>query len=90
MFTDSELDTSTTTVTAVVRPDYDPTPDLSKQFRGRRERGSEKKDWLACAGRSSDTNCNDPRTRPSAHAEDPIFAIAAHGSGGTGRAITRI
>ncbi|MQL81554.1 hypothetical protein Taro_014011, partial [Colocasia esculenta] len=28
----------------------------------------------------SDTNCNDPRTRPSAHAEDPIFAVAAHGS----------
>ncbi|MQM08625.1 hypothetical protein Taro_041482 [Colocasia esculenta] len=39
---------------------------------------------------SSDTNCNDPRTRPSAHAEDPIFAIAAHGFEGPGRAITRV
>ncbi|MQL78408.1 hypothetical protein Taro_010843 [Colocasia esculenta] len=29
----------------------------------------------------SDTNCNDPRNRPSAHAEDPIFAVATHGSG---------
>ncbi|MQL90502.1 hypothetical protein Taro_023093, partial [Colocasia esculenta] len=27
------------------------------------------------------TMCNDPRTRPSAHAEDPIFAVAVHGSG---------
>ncbi|MQM16196.1 hypothetical protein Taro_049150 [Colocasia esculenta] len=30
--------------------DYGPTPDLSKWFRGRQERGSEKQDWLACAG----------------------------------------
>ncbi|MQM01042.1 hypothetical protein Taro_033792 [Colocasia esculenta] len=33
-----------------VWPDYGPTPDLPKQFQGRKERGSEKKDWLACAG----------------------------------------
>ncbi|MQL77363.1 hypothetical protein Taro_009789 [Colocasia esculenta] len=30
---------------------------------------------------SSDTNCNNPRTRPSAYAEDPIFTVVAHGSG---------
>ncbi|MQL82693.1 hypothetical protein Taro_015168 [Colocasia esculenta] len=28
----------------------------------------------------ADMTCNDPRTRPSAHAEDPIFAVVAHGS----------
>ncbi|MQM15740.1 hypothetical protein Taro_048691 [Colocasia esculenta] len=43
-------DTRNTTVTAVVWSDYGPMPDLSKQFRGRKEQGSEKKDWLACAG----------------------------------------
>ncbi|MQM17930.1 hypothetical protein Taro_050910, partial [Colocasia esculenta] len=34
-----------------------------------------------CSLRLSDTNYNDPRTRPSAYAEDLIFPIAAHGSG---------
>ncbi|MQL76708.1 hypothetical protein Taro_009120, partial [Colocasia esculenta] len=42
-------DISDTTVTAVVWPDYSPTPNLSKWFRGRKERDSEKKDWLAYA-----------------------------------------
>ncbi|MQL83724.1 hypothetical protein Taro_016221 [Colocasia esculenta] len=37
-------DTSNTTVTAVVWPDYGPTPDLSKRFWGRKERDSEKQD----------------------------------------------
>ncbi|MQL83240.1 hypothetical protein Taro_015737 [Colocasia esculenta] len=49
-FLHASEDTSNTTVTAVVWPDYGPTPGLSKRFRGRKERGSEKKDWLACAG----------------------------------------
>ncbi|MQL73013.1 hypothetical protein Taro_005354 [Colocasia esculenta] len=33
-----------------VWPNYGPTPDLSKRFQGHKERGSEKQDWLACAG----------------------------------------
>ncbi|MQM04559.1 hypothetical protein Taro_037364 [Colocasia esculenta] len=41
---------SSTTVTAVVWPDYGPTLGLSKWFRGHKERGSEKKDWLVCTG----------------------------------------
>ncbi|MQL78740.1 hypothetical protein Taro_011152 [Colocasia esculenta] len=39
---------SSTTVIVVVWPDYSPTSGLSKRFRGRKERGSEKRtDWPA-------------------------------------------
>ncbi|MQL74354.1 hypothetical protein Taro_006696 [Colocasia esculenta] len=46
-------DTKYTIVTTIVWLDYGPTPGLSRWFRGHKERGSEKKDRLACIGKDS-------------------------------------
>ncbi|MQL70385.1 hypothetical protein Taro_002708 [Colocasia esculenta] len=51
---------SNTTVTAVVWPDYSPTPGLSKRFQGRKERGNEKRTSWTALGRTPKTDLGVP------------------------------